>query len=294
MKWDVISGCDTCSLSYLSYSQPPSLPWEWNKLTWKCYSIYNSSLFTLQTHHSHFATAGCSRCTLNFSGSILLCEFHTWLMWARANFLWGAELRLCWVLTGVVSIYVKTTYKSELWQSRNRCVISVSMRNSLVDLRKKRTIFCEPSLRIIAWEDHLRKLWELFRRLEVKAQLYKFFVCFAFWLHCTTCRILVPWQGIEPVPPAVEAQSLNPGPPGKSQVFWDREVYIKWRIIDSLHDPDLSIVIVSHVTHYKTKKERCHLRSCLGGAGKMLLSMVELVFLPMGRFGQCIMQIHNA
>ena len=35
-------------------------------------------------------------------------------------------------------------------------------------------------------------------------------------------RILVPWSGIKPVPPAVEAQILNPGPLGKSLpfVFW--------------------------------------------------------------------------
>ena len=29
------------------------------------------------------------------------------------------------------------------------------------------------------------------------------------WQHCESCWILVPWPGIEPVPPAVEAQSLN-------------------------------------------------------------------------------------
>ena len=32
---------------------------------------------------------------------------------------------------------------------------------------------------------------------------------FIYWLCRTTCRILVPWPGIEPVPPAVKAQSLN-------------------------------------------------------------------------------------
>ena len=30
-----------------------------------------------------------------------------------------------------------------------------------------------------------------------------------FWSHCTTCGILVPRAGIKPMPPAVEAQSLN-------------------------------------------------------------------------------------
>ena len=32
---------------------------------------------------------------------------------------------------------------------------------------------------------------------------------FHFWPHFTTCRIVVPWPGIEPAPPAVEAQHTN-------------------------------------------------------------------------------------
>ena len=32
---------------------------------------------------------------------------------------------------------------------------------------------------------------------------------FFFWPHCVARRILVPWPGIKPVPPAVEVQSLN-------------------------------------------------------------------------------------
>ena len=41
---------------------------------------------------------------------------------------------------------------------------------------------------------------------------------------------------------------------------------------------------------YKIKKEYYLSRSCLVDAGKMLLFMVEYVFLPMGGH---IMQIHN-
>ena len=33
------------------------------------------------------------------------------------------------------------------------------------------------------------------------------FLCF--WPHFTACGILVPWPEIEPIPPALEAQSLN-------------------------------------------------------------------------------------
>ena len=36
-------------------------------------------------------------------------------------------------------------------------------------------------------------------------------------LRCTACGILVPQPGIEPVPPAGEAQSLNTRLPGNSK-----------------------------------------------------------------------------
>ena len=32
----------------------------------------------------------------------------------------------------------------------------------------------------------------------------------------TPCGILVPWPGIEPIPPALEGEALTIGPPGKS------------------------------------------------------------------------------
>ena len=39
--------------------------------------------------------------------------------------------------------------------------------------------------------------------------IIEFIYIFHFWLHCATCRILVPWPGIKPAPLALEAQSLN-------------------------------------------------------------------------------------
>ena len=36
-----------------------------------------------------------------------------------------------------------------------------------------------------------------------------FYFILIFWLHCVACGILVPWPGIESVPPAVEAWSPN-------------------------------------------------------------------------------------
>ena len=39
--------------------------------------------------------------------------------------------------------------------------------------------------------------------------IFQFFFVFSFPLHHVACRILGPWPGIEPVHPAVEAQSPN-------------------------------------------------------------------------------------
>ena len=48
------------------------------------------------------------------------------------------------------------------------------------------------------------------------------------------------------------------------------------------------------MTPCKIKKEGYSLRSCLVGAERMLLFIVEQVFLPMAKFVPCIKQIHNA
>ena len=46
---------------------------------------------------------------------------------------------------------------------------------------------------------------------------YLFIFIFYFWPRHTACEILIPWPGIEPVPPAVEAhRALTTGLPGKS------------------------------------------------------------------------------
>ena len=59
-------------------------------------------------------------------------------------------------------------------------------------------------MRIITWEEHLKKLRELFHPLEVKAQLHKFFETEG----CTSNDV----------------------------------------IVDSLHNPDLSVILVGHLT----------------------------------------------
>ena len=45
---------------------------------------------------------------------------------------------------------------------------------------------------------------------------------------------------------------------------------------------------------YKSRKECYLLKSCLVGARGMMLFMIEQVFLTVGRFAQCIMEIENA
>ena len=52
-------------------------------------------------------------------------------------------------------------------------------------------------------------------------------------------------------------------------------------MIDGSHNIDLSSVVVGHVTSLLTSSRR----KVIVGAGRMLLFMVEQVFLPMGRFG---------
>ena len=43
---------------------------------------------------------------------------------------------------------------------------------------------------------------------------------FSLYLPChAACGILIPWPGIEPIPPALEAWSLNHWTPGKSPSF---------------------------------------------------------------------------
>ena len=73
-------------------------------------------------------------------------------------------------------------------------------------------------------------------------------------------------------------------------IFWDQGLYIKWHIIDSLHNGDLSAFVVGHVTLYKIKEECYLLRNCLVDVGRMLLFMVEQVFLPVGE----VWSTHNA
>lgn len=60
-------------------------------------------------------------------------------------------------------------------------------------------------------------------------------------------------------------------------------------MIDSSHDPDLSVMLVSHVTPYEVEKECRLFRSCLVDAGRMSLFVVEPVFLLMGEV--CVMPI---
>ena len=68
-----------------------------------------------------------------------------------------------------------------------------------------------------------------------------------FWMFHVTCGILVPWPGIEPVPPVLGAQSLKTtGPPGKSQStdFWALGWNHRW-LPSSLLDSGLVWAVLS-------------------------------------------------
>ena len=49
----------------------------------------------------------------------------------------------------------------------------------------------------------------IFLYLVILAGLITLLLLFIFWLHDVVCGILVPWPGIEPAPPALEARSRN-------------------------------------------------------------------------------------
>ena len=53
--------------------------------------------------------------------------------------------------------------------------MSIKIKVKISQSKKEIENFIWAKLRIITWEQPLRKLWELFQPLEVKAQLYKFF-----------------------------------------------------------------------------------------------------------------------
>ena len=59
------------------------------------------------------------------------------------------------------------------------------------------------------------------QRLLEKEALPSSFICFLFifWPHHDASRILVPQQGIEPKPPAVQSRVLTTGPLGKSKAL---------------------------------------------------------------------------
>lgn len=65
--------------------------------------------------------------------------------------------------------------KSTLIVRRGHGSLEQVVEEQSADLRKKRKTLIEPDLRIIAQEEHLSQLRDLFHPLEVKARLYEFF-----------------------------------------------------------------------------------------------------------------------
>ena len=66
---------------------------------------------------------------------------------------------------------------------------------------------------------HLKKILRgPFLKSLLKLLQYCFCFMFSFFSH-KACRILSPWPGIEPAPPALEGEVLTTGLPGKSLQF---------------------------------------------------------------------------
>ena len=52
--------------------------------------------------------------------------------------------------------------------------------------------------------------WRHFTTVPFYTLSLSFILILFIWPHCVTCRILVPWLGIELMPPGMEAQNHNP------------------------------------------------------------------------------------
>ena len=59
--------------------------------------------------------------------------------------------------------------------------------------------------------DWITRDWYIWlKSLRLVIETYElYFILFIFWLYHTACRILVPWPGIEPVPPVLKAGNAN-------------------------------------------------------------------------------------
>ena len=66
---------------------------------------------------------------------------------------------------------------------------------------------------------------------------YQFFswIIFIFWLCRAACGILIPWPGIEPMPPTMDTQDLNHWTAGKVTLFCQ----FYWDIINIQHSVSL-------------------------------------------------------
>ena len=67
--------------------------------------------------------------------------------------------------------------------------------------------------------------------MDIEAFYFSYLFMYLIWPHQEACGILVPWSGIKPVPPEVEAWSvLTTRQPGKSWIlnFMKEFVCIHW------------------------------------------------------------------
>ena len=110
--------------------------------------------------------------------------------WALSSILWNLSWRTDFSPIGLW-LAIKPLEKCEL-------------SGSTLDLQRQNVHFYQG-----AWVICIH-VWEVQFQTDSALESFDFFFFFFFFLpHCTPCRILVPWPGIEPIPPAVKSRSLN-------------------------------------------------------------------------------------
>ena len=91
-----------------------------------------------------------------------------------------------------------------------------------------------------------------------------YFFCFAFWSCCPSCGILVPWPGIELMPPPLEAQTLN---------YWTtREVPTlshfdarmqNYKLAHILNQHHPNLFVLTNVPTFRTGRKDFHYNFCV-------------------------------
>ena len=131
-----------------------------------------------------------------------------------------SETQLSSVLVRYDIIYLQG-YSGFFWGS-GRITYTNHLRECLVLIPNNTAIFaCQKGCSLLLIGSHFQQ-FKLFP-LYFFSFLINFFFFFFFCHTVVACGILVPWPGIESMPPALEVQALTTGPSRKSPFHWISE-----------------------------------------------------------------------